>query len=124
MTNVLEFLENSAKTHSDKIVVEDVEKGYTYSQFVDISKTIGSEIAKKQSVRKPIVVFMEKSADALAAFMGIVYAGCFYVMINPEHPTVRINQILSVSGADYLITTPEYAEKLGECEYNGKGAYL
>lgn len=124
MTNVLEFLENSAKTHSDKIVVEDVEKGYTYSQFVDISKTIGSEIAKKQSVRKPIVVFMEKSADALAAFMGIVYAGCFYVMINPEHPTVRINQILSVSGADYLITTPEYAEKLGECEYNGKVAYL
>ena len=124
MTNVLEFLENSAKTHSDKIVVEDVEKGYTYSQFVDISKTIGSEIVKNQSVRKPIVVFMEKSADALAAFMGIVYAGCFYVMINPEHPTVRINQILSVSGADYLITTPEYAEKLGECEYNGKVAYL
>ena len=37
MTNVLEFLENSAKTHSDKIVVEDVEKGYTYSQFVDLS---------------------------------------------------------------------------------------
>ena len=82
MTNVLEFLENSAKTHSDKIVVEDVEKGYTYSQFVDISKTIGSEIAKKQSVRKPIVVFMEKSADALAAFMGIVYAGCFLSLIH------------------------------------------
>lgn len=124
MTNVLEFLENSAKNHSDKIVVEDIEKSYTYSQFVSLSKAIGSGISKAQGVRKPIVVFMEKSSDALAAFMGIVYAGCFYVMVNPEHPTVRINQILSVSEAEYLITTPEYSEKLSECEYGGKIVYL
>ncbi len=120
MTNVLEFLENSAKIHSNKTVVEDIEKGYTYEQFVGLAKTIGSNIATTQSVRKPVIVFMEKSADALAAFMGIVYAGCFYVMVNPEHPTVRINQILKVSEAEYLITTPEYSEKLAEVEYNGK----
>ena len=42
----------------------------------------------------PIAVWMEKSVDAIAAFMGIVSAGCFYVMLDTKQPAQRISQIL------------------------------
>lgn len=113
--NVLEYLEHSTANNPNKIAVVDEEKSYTYLELLELSQTIGSELSQKTNLRMPIAVLAEKSADILCAFLGIVQAGCFYVLLNPEFPETRLVQIQRTLQADYMITDEAHrpmAEKL------------
>ncbi len=110
MRNILEYLEHSAKEYPEKIVVEDMNSRCSYRELLENAKRIGTSLTKTGTSGKPVAVFMEKSVEALTAFMGIVYAGGFYILINPEQPPFRIQQILQVSGAECIITL-DNAEK-------------
>lgn len=106
--NVLEYLEYNAAHYSEKTAVIDEKKRYTYSQLLSISRRIGTAVANKTEINKPIAVLLEKSADALGVFLGIVQAGCFYVTFNPDLPQNRLLQIQSVLQAEYIITDEEH----------------
>lgn len=106
--NVLEYLEYNAAHYSEKVAVIDENKSYTYSQLLSVSRRIGTAVANKTEMNKPIAVLLEKSADALGAFLGIVQAGCFYVTFNPDLPLNRLLQIQSVLQAEYIITDEEH----------------
>lgn len=117
MTNVLEYLEHAAKRSPSKTAVQDPDKSCTYAELLQSAQAVGSAVCGLVPPRSPVVVFTEKSVDALTAFMGIVYAGCFYVMVNPEHPASRIAQILSVTDARLVLTDEAHMDKLKESGY-------
>jgi non-ribosomal peptide synthetase component F len=116
----MEYLEYSANNHPDKKVVEDTESSCTYQELLHNAKRIGSAIAAFEAPKKPIIVYMDKSVEALTAFMGIVYAGCFYTLVSPEQPAARIRQILQVAQTDCIITLGDDAAMLREIGYTGK----
>lgn len=120
MRNVLEYLENSAKEYPEKTAIEDMYGRCSYKELLVNAKCIGTSLIKKEPPGKPVAVFMEKSVEALTAFMGIVYAGCFYILINPEQPPFRIQQILQVSGAECIITHNNAEELLLNTGFNGQ----
>lgn len=93
--NILEYLENSAKNYPEKIAFVDNKKTYTYSEMINIAKSIGSKTASISSIKQPVAILMEKSTDCLAAFFGVVYAGCFYVPLDSKAPIERIRKIIS-----------------------------
>lgn len=117
MTNVLEYLEHAAKRSPSKTAVQDPDKSCTYAELLQSAQAVGSAVCGLVPPRSPVIVFTEKSVDALTAFMGIVYAGCFYVMVNPEHPASRIAQILSVTDARLVLTDEAHMGKLKESGY-------
>lgn len=123
MKNVLEYLEHSAMCHPDKIAVDDGNIRYTYRELLELSRRIGSAISHKVSIEQPIPVMMDKSADALAIFMGIVQAGCFYVPVNPVQPDVRIAQILNTLQASVIVTLPEFEERIRMAGFEGSICY-
>lgn len=108
--NVLEYLEYNAACFSEKTAVIDENKSYTYAELLSLSRRIGTAVAEKSDIRMPIAVLLEKSADALGAFLGIVQAGCFYVTFNPDLPKNRLAQIQSVLQAEYIITDENHRE--------------
>jgi amino acid adenylation domain-containing protein len=120
MRNVLEYLEHSTREYPEKIVAEDINRRCSYRELLENAKHIGTSLAKIETPGKPIAVFMEKSVEALTAFMGIVYAGCFYILINPEQPVFRIQQILQVSGAECIITLNNTEEILLKAGFTGE----
>ena len=65
-------------------------------------------------VRKPVAVFMDKGIDALKSFMGILYSGCFYTLVDPSFPATRINQILNILEAELVITDQAHIETLNK----------
>lgn len=119
MKNVLEYLEDSAKKYPNKIAVKDNKSSCSYINLLENSKHIGSSLLEYEEPRKPIVVFMEKSVQALSTFMGIVHAGCFYVFISPEQPEARIQQILEVTQAKCIITQHEYVDDIRKLQFSG-----
>ena len=109
--NVLEYLEKTESVYPDKTAVIDEFGKISYSQLLEKSKRIGSGLAEKIKPRQPVAVFCEKGIAALSVFFGIAYAGGFYVLINPELPRYRIEQIQSVLQAEYIITDEEHRAK-------------
>lgn len=120
MRNVLEYLEYSAEKYPDKTVVEDINSNCSYRELLYNAKSIGSALAAFETPRKPIIVFMDKSVEALTAFMGIVYAGCFYILISKEQPAARIRHILEVAQANCVITLGDNENILSEANFSGK----
>lgn len=119
MKNILEYLEQSAVQYPDKIAVRDPQGMDTYTELKDNAKRAGSYFLKYESTRRPIAVFMEKSVRVLELFMGIVYSGNFYVLIDPSFPIERINRILEVLNPLCVVTIEENVAKLNETVYKG-----
>lgn len=120
MKRVLEYLEQTAKLYADKPAVTDLQRTCTYGELLQRAKAVGTALAGKVELRNPVGVYMEKGADALEAFLGICYAGAFYIFLNPELPDARICSILEISGIDMVITSGKYEDKLMQTGYQGR----
>ena len=120
MKNVLDYLEASVLRHPDKVAVVDENGKCTYRELSESALKIGMTIAKITGPRRPVVVFMDKSITALKAFMGIVYAGCFYTLLDPSFPADRISSILGILDTELVLTNEKYRAKLEDSGYNGK----
>ena len=110
MKTVLEYLERSTNNCSDKIAVIDEDGKYTYKELTELSKKIGTKLTECFEPRNPVPVLMEKGKDTLATFFGAVYAGCFYVLLNPDLPKVRLEHIVNVLGANHIVTDKAHKE--------------
>lgn len=119
MKNVLEYLENSAALYGSKTAFADENDSCTYSELLEKSRKIGSALLMSESATKPLPVLMEKSVATVAAFMGVVYAGCFYVLLDPSQPAIRLKQILSTLKADTLLVDMKYRKQLESLDFTG-----
>ncbi len=107
MYSVGDYLQNASNKYKDKIAIIEENKKITYEDFNKYSSIIGSYIGEK-IFNEPVIVFMDKGIDALITFFGIIYAGCYYSLINPELPEVRINNIKNTFKASLVITNQKY----------------
>ena len=110
MKTVLEYLENSTNNCSEKIAVIDENGKYTFKELTELSKKIGTGLTSCFEPRNPVPVLMEKGKDTLATFFGAVYAGCFYVLLNPDLPKARLEHIVNVLGAKNIVTDKAHKE--------------
>ena len=96
MKNILEFIENSALRYPNKMAVADENGGLTYGQMESLSRQIGAWIYEKASgvSNKPVAVLLDKKPESVAAYMGVVYSGNFYVVLDAEMPVSRAGSIL------------------------------
>ena len=110
MFNVIEYLEKSAYNYKDKIAAIEEDKKITYRSLNNYSKKAGSYLIDENLFNELIIVFMDKGINSLIAFFSCVYAGCYYTLLNPQFPKKRIEQILSVTNAKYVITDDQHMQ--------------
>ena len=92
------------------IAVIEEEKKCTYSSLIEKSKRIASALKNEVEVRRPVPILMEKGINALCSFFGAVYAGDFYVLLNPDLPANRLKDIFETLESDILITDKAHEE--------------
>ncbi len=113
--NVLEMLEKTSEEFSDKAAVVEGTSSISFGEMAEKARNLGTAISGLIEKGSPVGVYMEKGIDAVCAFLGTLYAGCVYSMLNPELPDERIKQIQSLLNASLIITTKDLrpqAEKL------------
>jgi len=118
--NVLEFLEATARRSPDKTACADEHEEYSYSELEARARRIGTALTGRTQVRMPVPVFMDKGCEALSVFMGTVYAGCFYVMLDPSQPPARIDTILDTLKPQVIVTDEKTRAKLDKLQYTGE----
>ncbi len=119
MRTILEYLEQSGALYADSTAVIDETSEMTYEAFIRCSKRIGSAVAPRISKNEPVAILAEKSAVTLATMFGVVYAGGFYVSINPEQPAERVSKILKVLESKIVIVDSDRRELLQASGFTG-----
>ena len=85
--NVLEYLENSAKSFPDKLAYADENERVTFSELENEAKRIGTNISNKlNKINSPIAVVVDRNIKSLIAFFGVLYSGNYYVPIDNKMP--------------------------------------
>ena len=103
-TNVLSYLEETARRYPEKIAFSSPDAQMTFRELAVKARAVGSGIAAQVPPRTPVAVYMDKSVDAIVAFMGIAYAGCFYSFLERSMPAARLNTILQTLRPGVVIT--------------------
>lgn len=104
-SSVLAYLENSADCFPDKCAVTDEKVSYTYSELVKLSSSVGTALSELIASGDAVGIYMEKCADAVAAFFATVYAGGFYSVLNTELPQNRLQTTVSVLNPRVIVTS-------------------
>ena len=117
MKNILDYLERTTVCNAWKTAVDDGNICMTWLELQEMSKSIGTALCKRTGRQKPVVILAEKSAVTLAAMFGVVYAGCFYVMVDPKQPIERLCEIFHTLLPEIIIIPAENEALLEQTGY-------
>lgn len=118
-TSILEYLEESAAKYGDKTAFADQDSSCTFGELKERARRTGTALAKHFIPRNPVPVFMEKSVETISVFMGTVYAGCFYVLLDTKQPAMRLQQIMEILDSEAVVTSEKYLKDLEKLNFKG-----
>lgn len=118
-TNILEYLEQTAPRLPQKIAYSDGRYDMTFEELFSASRKVGSSLLARGFCKEPIAILMEKHPKEVAAFYGTVYAGCYYVPLDPAMPPLRMQTILDSVGTRLLIVDEKGAKKAANLSLDG-----
>ena len=120
--NVMEYLDKTVLLYPDKVAFSngDIKSDLTFADLYKRSRAIGSLLSIRGYYAEPVVVFMKKHPNAVSAFFGCVYGGCYYVPIDEEMPKFRTELILQTLKPRVMICDEETAELSRGMDYDGE----
>ena len=92
--NILEYLEHTVCRVPEKIALSADDGELTFREVQNQAQSIGTKMIRDGHYKQPIVVFMKKHPKTITAFLGTIYAGCYYVPLDADMPQYRIELIL------------------------------
>ncbi len=118
-TSVLCRLNSAVERYGDKIAYKDPENSLTFRQFNELTRSIGTYLARLVPAGAPVVVMSGRHIFTPACFLGAVRAGCFYAPMDGDMPVTRLNQILGVIKADFMLVDKAHLEIAQGLEFRG-----
>lgn len=118
-TSVLLRLNSIAERYADKMMLRDSENSLTFARFNEITRSVGTSLAGIIPQGSPVAVMSGRHVFTPAAYLGVVRAGCFYAPMDADMPSARLNQILSVIKADYMLVDRAHLETAQSLDFNG-----
>ena len=102
VTNILDYLEQTAQRLPDKTALADDKLSLSFCQWVLQAESIGTAIAEatNNTIRRAVLVFVDRRIEGLVGAMGAVESGNFYVPIDCKMPFERVRLIARLSSMD------------------------
>lgn len=109
VTNILEYLEQTALRLPEKTALADDKQSLSFGQWLQQAESIGTAIAQNtnNTIRRAVLVFVDRRIEGLVGAMGIVESGNFYVPIDCKMPFERVRLIADVCKPIAAVVTTE-----------------
>ena len=114
VNNITEWLDHTEKKFPDKIAFSDEHQNITFSELRKSAIDLAGRIIDMGLFKEPIAVIMEKSVDALVAFLGVAYSGNFYTVIDIDMPMSRKEKIMEILQPKVIISNLKNQNQVGE----------
>ena len=118
-TSVLCRLNSAVEKYGDKVAYKDTENSLTFRQFNELTRSIGTYLARLVPAGSPVVVMSGRHIFTPACFLGAVRAGCFYAPMDGDMPVTRLNQILGVIKADFMLVDKAHLDIAQGLDFRG-----
>ena len=105
MSTVPQRFEAMALRYSNRLAVRMRNDVLSYSELNRRANRIASAILAKRGVgSEPVALVFNQNVDAVAALLGVLKAGKFYVVIDPSTPATRVSWIMDDAGVGLILT--------------------
>ena len=119
--NLIEYFENTADSFPDKLALVDSTSQLTFKELKQKAKLIATQISKNNnSINKPVAVYLNKTNDAIASFIGTMYSGNCYTPLDAKNPIPRIEAILKALNPSCIITNDRFISNIKKCNLDIK----
>lgn len=103
--NIVQMIEAVTGSKGDAIALECNGKEISYRKLRELSDTIATRLISRYGLKNHVIaVALRRSEKLICAMLGILKAGCAYILIDSDYPMERIQYILTDSGAECIIT--------------------
>ncbi|MES2316844.1 MAG: amino acid adenylation domain-containing protein [Pseudomonadota bacterium] len=114
------LFERQAAARPDAIALECGDERLTYAQLNRRANQVAAFLRARGAGADSLVgLCVERSANMVAALLGILKAGAAYVPLDPSYPSARLNYMLRDSRAALLLTESHLAHDLAAGLYGG-----
>ena len=109
--SIPERFEQMARLYPDRIAIRTRDRVVTYEALNHSANRIGRAILDRIGQgSEPIALLFGNGIDLIAALLGVLKAGKFFVAIDPSFPSPRINFIVNDTETRLLVTNSENSE--------------
>lgn len=93
----------SASKFPDKIALSCKGKKITYAELNLNALKLAALLKSKNIANQKVGILTQKTLSAYYAVLGILYAGCAYIPLNPKHPYKKIENIVRNANISAII---------------------
>ncbi len=110
---VIHYLINSYTKYKNKAAIVCNGQTTTYEELYKKTLKAAEWINErtgggyKGTTKKPIIVMMKNSDNAIAAFLGVALSGNIYVPLDIDIPSERLNTIINILNPEFIINCEE-----------------
>ena len=116
--------ERIVQLYPDRLAVKDKDRSLTYDQLNRTANRIARAIIENRGPgSEPIGLLFGHEIDAIAAVMGVLKAGKFYVVLDPSFPQERLEYMLQDSETPIVLVN-RHSFELGEVIAKSRSALL
>jgi non-ribosomal peptide synthetase component F len=107
--SIPERFEQQVRRHPDRLAVQSWRQALTYAELDRAANRISRAVlAQRGEGSEPIALLFEHDAPMVAALLGVLKAGKFYVPLDTSHPPARTAYVLEDSQAGLLVTNSRH----------------
>jgi len=127
LSGLLRYLELSAERFPQKTAFADETDSVSFVRLRELGRSVGASILSRAETGSPVAVLTTHSVADIVAFIGALYAGCFYIPLDAnaprEHTGARLEAIrpaVTIEAktlADLPCQTPDSAQIALACEH-------
>lgn len=104
--NIYDTLFNSITAYSDKPVITGQTKEYSYAGLYQYAGQITVKLLSLKAGNRPkVILYLEDSAEFVAAFYGVNMAGGIVVPVSPQTRDLKLQELIQHSEAAVMITS-------------------
>ena len=89
-----DYLDITVRKYPDKVAFVDDKREMTFKQLQVEAHHIATSLIRSGFYKQPVLVYLDKSVEVIAAFQGVAYSGNFYSPIDTHMPKERIAKIV------------------------------
>ena len=117
-TSIPARFEKIVKQHPDKIAVKTRDnRDPTYAELNrEANRVAHAILTQRGSTAEPVGILFENGIEQIAAMLGVLKAGKFFVLLDPSFPQARVASVLKDAQAELIITDRHnlpFAHELG-----------
>src|SRR6476646_4116337 len=107
--DLLSRFEEQFKIHAANRAVASKGISWSYAQLDAVSAACTSSLGNGSRQGAPVALLMTHAAPLIAAIIGVLRSGGFYIVMNPSHSILRLAQVCEDVQPRAIITDAEHA---------------